>query len=258
MSASRPGIRFSFEWRITLFTALMIPVLISLGFWQLSRAEEKVALASAFEERQAMRPATPAAMASLDAAELAYRPAFARGEYQPGRYFLLDNRTRNGRFGYEVLHVLRLYTGDTLLINRGWVAGDPARQALPTVPEVSGTVELTGHIYVAPGKPYLLAAQQLTQGWPKRVQAVEMDLFKSAIEDGASGRLFPYPLRLDDDQPGALDIDWQFINVSPAKHTGYAVQWFTMAAVLGLVFLFQSSNLWLVLRGKNDNGVNND
>lgn len=258
MSAGRPRLQFSFEWRITLFTALMLPLLVSLGFWQLSRAEEKTALAQAFEERKQMRPATPAAMTDLDAKALAYRPAFARGEFLPDRYFLLDNRTRNGRFGYEILHALRLYTGDTILVNRGWIAGDPARQSLPEVPHVSGTVELTGHIYVAPGKPYLLAAQSLSQEWPQRIQAVDMPLLKTAIETQSSGRLFPYPLRMDADQPGALDIDWQFINVSPAKHTGYAVQWFTMAGVLLLIYLLQSCNVWQVLRGKPDNGVNDE
>ena len=56
-------------------------------------------------------------------------------------------------------------------------------------------------------------------------------------------------LRLAAGQPGALSVDWQVINVSREKHTGYAVQWFSMAAVLLLIFLLRSSNLWDWLRG---------
>lgn len=258
MTAGRPALRFYPEWRISLFTALMLPLLVSLGFWQLQRAEEKSALAQAYARQQAMPAESPARLASLEAPQLAYRPALAAGRFDPERYFLLDNKTRNGRFGYEVLHVFRLDEGGSILVNRGWIAGDPARQVLPSVAAVPEPVSITGHIYVAPGTPYLLAEQVLTDGWPKRVQAVEMPLLERAVEAEIDGSLFPYPLRLDPDQAGALDIDWQFINVSPAKHTGYAVQWFTMAAVLVLIYLFQASNLWQVLRGKGETGDNDE
>jgi cytochrome oxidase assembly protein ShyY1 len=51
-------------------------------------------------------------------------------------------------------------------------------------------------------------------------------------------------VRIDSGQPGALEVDWQVINVSPAKHHGYAVQWFAMALALAVIFGFRSSNLW--------------
>ena len=56
-----------------------------------------------------------------------------RGTFVPGALLLLDNRTREGRFGYEALGVVALASGGYALANRGWVAGDPARRALPEV-----------------------------------------------------------------------------------------------------------------------------
>jgi len=47
-----------------------------------------------------------------------------------------------------------------------------------------------------------------------------------------------------------VEAGWPVVNVSPAKHRGYAVQWFTMAAALIVFFVFRSSNLWALLRGK--------
>ena len=40
-------------------------------------------------------------------------------------------------------------------------------------------------------------------------------------------------------EPGALAVDWVVVNVSPAKHRGYAVQWFAFAviALVGAVLL---------------------
>lgn len=250
MSGSRPGFRFNPEWRITLFTVLMLPALCGLGVWQLQRADEKAALAQAFEQQQRMPPAPLTELQGQRPESLAYRPVRARGTFEPSAYFLLDNRTRNGRFGYEVLHVMRTTAGEAALINRGWVAGDASRQVLPEIAAVPGVVEVTGHVYVAPGKPYLLAPQVLSDGWPKRVQAVEMDLFIPVVQEEHAASVFPYPIRLDANAPGALDIAWQFINVSPAKHTGYAVQWFSMAGVLALIYLLQASNLWQWIRGK--------
>ncbi len=57
MSSLKPGLRFDLEWRITLFTLVMVPLMVSLGFWQLQRAQEKAHLAAAFEERQQQAPA---------------------------------------------------------------------------------------------------------------------------------------------------------------------------------------------------------
>ena len=44
-------------------------------------------------------------------------------------------------------------------------------------------------------------------------------------------------------------MDWQIVNVSPEKHTGYAVQWFVMAVVLGIFYILRSSNLWQLVVG---------
>jgi surfeit locus 1 family protein len=43
------------------------------------------------------------------------------------------------------------------------------------------------------------------------------------------------------------------VNVTPAKHTGYAVQWFAMAFALGLIFIFRNSNLGELLKRRKSN-----
>ena len=47
---------FSLEWRITLFTLLLVPALLWLGFWQLDRADEKRQLSEQFDRRIALPP----------------------------------------------------------------------------------------------------------------------------------------------------------------------------------------------------------
>ena len=38
---NQQGFKITVDWRSCLFAVLMMPLLVSLGFWQLSRAEEK-------------------------------------------------------------------------------------------------------------------------------------------------------------------------------------------------------------------------
>jgi len=258
MTATRRGLRFDFEWRITVFTLLMLPLLLGLGFWQLDRAQEKLALEMSWEQRQSQSPLPLAELWGLSPEALAYVPVAIRGEFLQDQYYLLDNRIRDGVFGYEVLAAMRPDNADELvLVNRGWIAGDPSRLVLPEVPPVVGSVELKGHIYVPPGAPYLLAEQQFDGPWPKLLQAVEMDKMQPQLAALGYGRVFPYSVRVNAGQAGALAVDWQLINVSPDKHRAYAVQWFTMALVLLGFFLVRSCNIWQLLRSSGDSETGN-
>ena len=251
MPEQKTGLQFDFEWRLSLVTALLLPSLVFLGLWQLQRAEEKSEIGRRWEQQRQQPPTDISVVDWSRAEQLAYQPVSLRGSFSEGRHFLLDNRISNGRFGYEVLSVFELVDNNTsVLVNRGWIAGDPGRQILPGVPPVVGEIEITGHIYVAPGAPYLLAEQVFEPGWPKRIQAVEMDKLLDAAQLPPGQAALPYPIRIDDGVSGALAVDWQVVNVSPDKHRGYSVQWFTMAAVLAIFFILRSSNLWQVLTRK--------
>lgn len=250
MLEPKTGFHFDFEWRLALFTALMVPLMVSLGFWQLQRAEEKAALAAAFDARQ-LQPAAPLSeLWDKSDESLAYAPVRLIGHFLPDAYFLLDNQVRDGQVGYEVLGILELADDSgSVLVNRGWIAGGADRQTLPVVPLIDGPVEITGQVYIAPGTPFLLAEQQLDTQWPKRIQAVEMDKLTPAVAGLQGGKVFPYPVRIDTGERGALVTDWKIVNLSPQMHQGYAVQWFAMATVLLLFYLFRSSNLWQLLTG---------
>ncbi len=247
-------LEFDFEWRITLFTLLLLPLLVSLGFWQLQRADGKALLAASFERQQARDPSPLGAVNAQSADELAYLPVILSGHYRQGEHFLLDNRMYERKFGNEVLSVFELDNGELALVNRGWLPADPSRQVSPLIPEEAGPVTIRGHVYVSPGEPYLLADEPLAAEWPRRIQAVEMDKIVAAL----NAKVFPYPVRIEAGDPGSLTVDWQVINVSPDKHHGYAVQWFSMAAALAVIYLLRSCNLWQLIRGTASNQAENE
>ena len=87
-------LQFTPNWRASLLAVLLLPVVISLGFWQLDRAEEKRQLQGLFEHRQL---AGPVALEALNTqADLRYQPVTLRGEFVNEKAVLLDNRNLSG------------------------------------------------------------------------------------------------------------------------------------------------------------------
>ncbi len=244
------NLRLDLEWRTTLFTVLLLPALVALGFWQLDRAEEKRALQARYAQRAAAAPVSLAQFDDWSPEALAFRRITLTGRYLPEPQFYLDNRIRDGRYGHDVISVFVDESSDlAVLLNRGWVAGDPARRSLPEVETPADLLILEAQVYVSPGDPYVLQADEfenLTS--PMLVQQNNTPQLRAAVTEVTGLTLFPREMRLDPDAVSGFRRDWPVVNLSEEKHRGYALQWFTMAAVLMLVFLLRSSNILDLLR----------
>lgn len=226
----RPG------WKLTAFTLLFTPLLLWLGFWQLDREQEKVALQADFESR-GQRP--PTALESVDWSrpdELAFLKVIATGAYDNNHSYLLDNRTFQGRVGYELISPFATRAGLTVLVNRGWIAQGATRTELPVIPRIEGQVAITATIYVPLAEPFLLSrtpeSGQTT--WPRVIQSIE----PAAMERELGQSLAAFTIRLEASSPGLEQSNWQTVNMEPEKHRAYAVQWFTMTFALLSMYIF--------------------
>lgn len=225
MSVFRPGLLSSF------LVALLFPGLIALGCWQLARAEEKRELLAAHQARQAAAPI------SLDELERHPDPAYMRvqllGHFDARHSLLLDNRTRDGQAGVEVLQPFYdQNSGLWLLLNRGWLPW-PDRRVPPTFATPDTPLSLRASIYVPLGKPLQLQQSAAATGWPRLVTAVEADgLWQQLGRGGLS-----HEVRLEPG-PASFRADWPVVAMSPDKHLGYAVQWFALAAALLGLFIY--------------------
>jgi len=244
------------EWRLTLFTLLLCPGLVALGFWQLDRADEKRALAERHLQRETMvalnadelfQRFTPGWSAE-SAAALADRQVVISATFDPNAYMFLDNRLRNGRFGYEVIALVQTARG-RVPVNMGWLAGDPARRTLPEVELPDGENQLTGRVYAPSKAAYTLDAEAVIEALPSTVQTFEAATLAPELSALLGEQVLPLLIRVSPGDPRAFDANWVVINQSPQKHTGYAVQWFTMAGVLVMAFLLRSTNIWQLLVG---------
>ena len=232
----------SLRWNIhkpsTAFAVVGLALLLSLGSWQLRRAEEKRLVQAAFETQQM---AAPIDLAQLPEQPAQYAPVHISGRYDNARTFLLDNRVMHGRVGYEVLTVfIPTASEKVVLVNRGWIEGDPSRVQRPQIAEVEGEVEISGAVYRDTTRFYFVDnAHEAT--WPKLIQHLQIDDLQQQIGTPA----YPFIVRLNEGGTGAYRIEWQVIagEFGPERHIGYAVTWFSLAFALVVIWLISNTNI---------------
>lgn len=215
----------------SLLVACFFPLLVNLGFWQLDRAEEKSML---FERWHAQQTQAPISTARLNQQpDPAYLRVELSGHFDAQNSYLLDNRTRQGVAGAELIQPF--YDANTqrwFLVNRGWLAW-PLRSTLPVFGTPSESVTLNAWVYVPSGDPFVLSEQQTSMGTTTIVSAIRpQSLWKQLDRTG-----YRYELRLES-SPYAFDIQWPQTRFNPQTHQGYALQWFSLAAALVALFIY--------------------
>ena len=208
---------------------------IAAGFWQIDRAEQK---RTALAQQDAGLAQAPANLIGLDNAAN-YVRVYVEGEWS-GEEFLLDNRTRSGRVGYEVVSVVRVDGIAPVLVNRGWIQAGNDRSQLPELEKPLSGQRVEGYLFRATQKPIVLEEQIWSNTWPEVAQIVDFDLMQERLGE----ELYPFVLRIDNQSPLAFQADWSIERDGPGMHIGYAFQWFAMAATIVVMTIFANSNLW--------------
>ncbi len=246
---------FKPDWKSSALVLLLLPLLLWLGFWQLQREQEKLQILAQYEARLAEAPAALERLANQD--DLAWRRVKLEGTFDAERVYLLDNQIRSGQVGFDVLQLFEVSDNQLLVwINRGWVAGKRLRSELPAVVTPPGPMRVNGYVYVPEGKAFSLeddapvnaTSSAAARRWPRIIQRVTVPTLAAGVN---ASEVFEHVVRLSENSPAALQADWPTISVQPAKHRGYAVQWFCMAVALLLFYLWHSSNLSQTLRARH-------
>lgn len=220
----------------TLAFLLLFPFLLSLGLWQLDRADEKRVL---LEESESRAVGEQIDLNWLDemTADNRFVPAKAVGHYRSGQQWLQDNQVYRGQAGYHVYSLFELAgrPGRALLVNRGWHPVGADRSLLPRLPLPEGELRLEGRLDTPASVGLKLGDLQLNPYSELNVLPY-MDL--SVVAEAAGVELFPLVLVLNEGQAGVLQREWTTAEmIGPEKHLGYAVQWFALACALLIIYL---------------------
>jgi surfeit locus 1 family protein len=223
----------------TLAFVCVLPLLLSLGMWQLNRADEK----QAFLQQQAQGQVAEISRLSIatedNAERLRYKKLEVTGHYDAQHQFLIDNQISEGKVGYFVFTPFILRgENKAILVNRGWLAANPDRSQLPDVSMTSEASIITGRANNFPSVGIKIAGAEIpTDTSPAVVQVVDSQVL--AKKSGYP--LFSFQLELDKELPQGFKREWHTSTIMlPEQHTAYAVQWFALAFTLTVLFLVYS------------------
>jgi surfeit locus 1 family protein len=233
-------LRFRFRTIPFIATVLLIVLGVQLGNWQTRRAAEKTALLARVKGR-IDGPPLVLGSATVDAAAAEFRHVIVRGEFVPTWPVYLDNRPYGGASGFNVLMPFRIAgSGRYVLVERGWVPRGATHDAAPQAATPVGEVRIDG---IAVRRPERVL--QLGTPAPLKPGAIVQNL---ALQDfGRASGLDLQPIMIAQLGPdiGAGRLtpglgvmrNWMLPGIDANRHTGYAFQWYALAAMAGLFFL---------------------
>lgn len=234
-------------YRLVMLLVLLLACagLSRLGLWQLDRAEQKRQLFDAYHEAHAAAPLDFNTLGDdIEPKRYAWRRAHISGELLDVTV-LLDNRTREGRAGYEVINLLRAASGQVVMLNRGWMPLPQRRSQVPALSKPAGQFVAEGFLGPMPVVGIDIGEQsagadRMTDS-VYRVQRITPGNITALLGE----KVAPLMFFLTKPVSAGFETDWRLPGDGSSKHTAYAVQWFAMAVVLFLIGMWQ-----LVVRNK--------
>ena len=217
---------------------MVFPALISLGLWQLDRAEEKRQIEINVNAATNKAPLSLNESISNDLKAEVYRPATMEGRFDNARQYLWDNKTHQGRPGYHVLTPFLLErTNTAVMVNRGWIQMLARRDLMPDITVETGRITISG-VIKNPSNTIQLADRLDQKGaeFPHVFQAFEPDVFSSEL----GIKLLPLMIELAAEEKYGYVREWKPYFGKIEKHNGYALQWFLMALIT--LFLYFKLN----------------
>ncbi len=237
---------------------------LMLGQWQLSRGDQKVLI----QEQLTKQMSLPAleqqefiGLSEVDKSAYLNRRITLNGQWIESMTIYLANRSHAGRSGFWVMTPLKLNSSDVVMVERGWVAWNPANPSEKPVSVQTplGRVNIEALVVEPPSKMLELWGAHAT------TTAAATDTASTGMDEtsGAQASLSPnyttsaiwqnFDLHLFEAQTGiqlravvhqlgapseGLIRELPAQGVSADRNFGYAVQWFLLSALIAVLYLW--------------------
>ena len=227
------NLRWQHNRLLLVFYLAFVGIFISLGIWQLSRAEQK-------RTWLAQRDSSTPQFDFVDNLAFVNPQEFSqislRGQFAADQAWLLQNQRVNNQLGYDLIAPFQPQQGPAILVNLGW---QPTADITSWLANIGDTIAIHGKLRTPMDLPFV--SNIFSTGKDSLVEITPGD--------------FPYPnlekrwyLQISPEHPLAQVTHWQNKTISPEKHRAYAVQWFAMALVLTAAFIIATTNITQLCR----------
>ena len=206
-------------------------ILMKLGFWQLHRAHHKQEILTQHHRMHANKAIK---WSSNSQAPQAFQAIMVEG-VPLNVWFYLDNQFYQHQIGFDLILPVLQENGSIILVDYGWVKANPNRAELPNV-EVLPQKKWLGTVYY-PSQSSVALGKMLDHQQGNRYVIESYDFVEMQKILGHS--VHNWVLRLKLEQNTTFKREWPVVNLLPERHKAYALQWFTMALVVGIILLWR-------------------
>jgi len=216
---------------MTCFVIFFLPILLYLGYWQISRGFEKKAIWEAYSINKTLPPILEKELSLYKKEDLFYRSVIIQGSYINDS-FLLDNRVYRSKKGYEIFTPFKSEDQAVYLVNRGWTNNysDHPFKAPEGRHLIEGIISPFNKYglnlsKVETEKSFPVVVQELTHSSASKLLGNNLSIEKIVIQLSAASK-------------GSFEPIWGPTELKAPRHWGYAAQWLGLALVLVILYFY--------------------
>ena len=220
----------NFKSKILIFAIIFVPITISLGIWQIERANEKKLIIANYDKLLVSAPIALQKNQMLNN----WQPIETTGTYEDTIVYE-DNAINNGKAGFKVYHLFRNDDGTFIFIHRGFIERNLIKNNLPEVEIPTEKKSIYGTTLFKQNNTFV---KNIEESDSRIIQEFNASLLIDKYPMLKDKYLHPFLFNLDIRDVNKYQPIEKPVNMTASKHTGYAIQWFGLCAALIILTIY--------------------
>tara|TARA_B100000674_G_scaffold211208_1_gene173127 strand:- start:281 stop:970 length:690 start_codon:yes stop_codon:yes gene_type:complete len=220
----------SFKSKILIFAIIFVPITISLGLWQIQRAEEKNIIIANYDDLLV----SPTIELEQDMIYKNWQPIKTSGSFKD-LVIYEDNAILNGKAGFKIYHLFEIADGSLIFVHRGFVPRNMIKNDLPIINVPKDKKELVGTVLKKENNSFV---KNIEESDNRIIQEFDSSYISNKFNLETNVYLHNFLLNLGVRQEDKFDLIEKPVNMSASKHIGYAIQWFGLCAALIILTVY--------------------
>ena len=220
----------NFKSKILIFAIIFVPITISLGMWQIERANEKKLIIANYDKLLVSAPIALQKNQMLNN----WQPIETTGTYEDTIVYE-DNAINNGKAGFKVYHLFRNDDGTFIFIHRGFIERNLIKNNLPEVEIPTEKKSIYGTTLFKQNNTFV---KNIEESDSRIIQEFNASLLIDKYPMLKDKYLHPFLFNLDIRDVNKYQPIEKPVNMPASKHIGYAIQWFGLCAALIILTIY--------------------
>ena len=220
----------NFKSKILIFAIIFVPITISLGLWQIERANEKKVIISNYDK---LLVSTPIALQKEQPLEN-WQPIETVGAYQD-LVIYEDNAINSGKAGFKIYHLFQNGDGTFIFVHRGFIERNLIKNNLPRIDTPVGKKNIKGTTLFKQNNTFV---KNIEESDIRIIQEFNTSVLIERFPILKDRYLHPFLFNLDVRDADKFQPIEKPVNMTASKHIGYAIQWFGLCAALIILTIY--------------------